>query len=79
MSHEEGLLMTLLIIIVFAGIAVWEISRLKQAKRKREIVFFCIAWPTGFVLLMMMNAGVEFPCVVGSIINLLKAIGLHYQ
>lgn len=70
--------MALLIIIIFAGIAIVQIPRLKRAGRKREIVFFCIFWLAGFVLLMMLSAGIKFPSVVGSIIKAIKFIGLHY-
>jgi len=70
--------MQVLIIIIFAGIAFFQIPRLKRAGRKREMVFFCILWPVGFTLLMMLSAGVRFPSVVGSIIKLIKYTGLHY-
>jgi len=70
--------MGLLIVIAFAGIALLQIPRLKRAGRRREIVFYTIFWLSGFVLLMLLNAGVKFPSVVGTIINILNAVGLHY-
>ena len=70
--------MVLLIIIVFVGVAIYQISRLKRAGQGREIAFFTVFWLAGFVLLMMLNAGVKFPSVVGTIIGFLDAIGLHY-
>jgi polyferredoxin len=70
--------MALLIIIVFVGVAIYQISRLKRAGQRREIVFFTVFWLSGFILLMMLSAGVKFPSVVGTIIGILDAIGLHY-
>ena len=70
--------MALLIILLFIGIAIMQISRLKRAGRKREIVFFCISWLAGLVLLMMLSEGVKFPSVVGSIMKTIRFLGLHY-
>ena len=70
--------MALLIIIVFASVALYQILRLKRAGRSRETIVFTVFWLAGFVLLMLLNAGVKFPSVVGTIISILDAIGLHY-
>ena len=70
--------MALLIIIAFALIAVFQVPRLLRAKRKKELVWFCIFSLVGFALFMVLNAGVKPPGPIKLIMNVLDMIGLHY-
>ena len=71
--------MTILIIAVFALIAFIQIPRLWKAHRKKELVYFCVFTAIGFVLLMLLNAGVKIPGPIKIVMGFLDMIGLHYN
>ena len=70
--------MVLLIIVAFAAIAFFQIPRLWKAQRKKELVYFCILTTIGFVLFMLLNAGVKIPGPIKIVMGFLDMIGLHY-
>lgn len=70
--------MALLIILAFALIAVIEVPKLLRENRKKELTWFCIFSFIGFMLFMVLNAGVKIPGPIKLIINFLDTIGLHY-
>jgi len=70
--------MTLAIILAFGAVALFQIPRLKKAKRNKELVFFCLLWLTGFTLFLLMNAGVKIPGPIKLVIDFLNKIDVHY-
>lgn len=70
--------MVLLIIAAFAAVACFQIPRLHKAQRKKELVYFCILTSIGFVLFMLLNAGVKIPGPIKIVMDFLDMIGLHY-
>lgn len=70
--------MALMIIAVFAGVALYQVPKLKRAKRTRDLVFFSVFWLAAFALVMMLNAGVKLPKTVHTFIEFYDWLGLHY-
>lgn len=71
--------MTLLIIIAFGLLAALQVPRLVKAKRRKELVWFCVFSLTGFVLLLLLNAGVAIPGPIKLTMDFLDMIHLHYE
>ncbi len=70
--------MVLLIIAAFALLVFIQVPRLRKEKRKKELVFFCILTATGFLLFILLNAGVKIPGPIKIVMGFLDKIGLHY-
>lgn len=70
--------MELLIILAFTSIAFFQVPRLLSAKRKKELVWFCIFSLIGFTFCMVLNAGVKMTSPIKLIISILDMIGIHY-
>lgn len=70
--------MGLLIILVFVSVAVYQIQKLAKARMRKELVWFCLLWTTGFVLCMLLNAGVKITGPIKIVMDMLDKIGLHY-
>ena len=70
--------MMVAIIIVFAGVALYQVRKLKRENRVRDLVFFSVFWLAGFVLAAMLSAGVRLPRTVHTFIALFDWLGLHY-
>ena len=71
--------MVLLIIVAFGAVSFFQIPRLWKAHRKKELVYFCILTTIGFVLFMLLNAGVKIPGPIKIVMSFLDMIGLHYN
>ena len=51
--------MALLIILAFGSLAAYQVPKLIRAQQKKELVWFCIFFLTGFVLCLMLKRGRE--------------------
>ena len=70
--------MALLIILAFGSLAAYQVPKLIRAQQKKELVWFCIFFLTGFVLCLMLNAGVKITGPLKLIMDFLDGIRLHY-
>ena len=70
--------MAVLIIFAFGAVAFFQVPRLIRSQRKKEFVWFCIFFLIGFVLCMMLNAGVKIIGPIKLVMDFLDMIHLHY-
>jgi hypothetical protein len=70
--------MMVLVILAFGSLAFFQVPRLIRARQKKELVWFCVFFLTGFALCIMLSAGVKITGPVKLVMDFLDAIGLHY-
>ena len=66
------------VILVFAAIAGIQAPKIIKDKSWKELLCFIILLFTGFLLNLLLSAGVDLPSPVDGIIDFLDAIHLHY-
>jgi hypothetical protein len=77
-AEQGGVDMALLIILAFALMALIEIPRLIRAGRKKDLVWFSVFSLIGFVLMMLLSAGVAIPGPIKLTMDFFDLIHLHY-
>lgn len=78
-TEQGGAVMALLIILAFALMAIIQVPRLVRAGRKKELVWFGVFSLIGFVLMMLLSAGVAIPGPIKLTMDFFDWIGLHYE